>query len=391
MKPVGLRFGLTKDSRLEVNEEFPIKISTFVSFKFRTLQSDGLMFYASDAEQYTDFISIWLESGYVNFAFDCGSGFMHIKSKNQYSDGRYHTVTIKRDMQSGALIISDRTNTTIIETIESRSSGEASSLSVVEPYYFGNIPDVEKSQLSSIQSDLIVTEPFVGCMSDFNIAYRPLKNNLERKDLMNCSNNHESGIFFPGKTEKSYASLNDFLSLKEPFEMSFEIKSRTKNGVILFIGSSNVNEESKSNFGLLELVDGELIYKLVLDNQENIVRYMPERARNELCNSSWIRIKIKNTEKGQISLELKGVESTSSFSSDLSKLTSKLSTNSTSIYLGSLPRKELYTEMSQSNEQYIGCVRDLSVRRNRSNLNEINKILLDMNLESGVLSYCPLK
>ena len=387
LKPVGLRFGLSKHSRLEVNEEFPIKITTFVSFKFRTLQSDGLMFYASDA-QFEDFISVWLEEGSVNYAFDCGSGFMHIKSKKQYSDGRYHTLTIRRDKQVGTLFISDRTNTSVVETIESKSEGDSSSLSVVEPYYFGNMPESDKSQLTSAQSDLIVTEPFVGCMSDFNIAYRTLKSNLERVDLMNCSNNHESGIFFTGESTTSFASLPNYISLSEPFELSFEVKSRTKNGVLLYLGNAT-ELEPKTNFALLEFVDGELVYKVVLDGQENVVRYLPEKARNELCNSSWIRIKLKTTEKGLISLELKGSESTNSFSSDLSKLTAKITINS-AVYVGGLPEKALYSEITQSSESFVGCVRDFTMRRNKAG-GHITKVLLDMSLENGVLSYCPLK
>ncbi len=391
LKPVGLRFGLTKHSRLEVNEEFPIKITTFMSFKFRTLQSDGLMFYASDA-QFEDFMAVWLEDGHVNYAFDCGSGLMHIKSKRQYSDGRYHTLTIKRDRQQGVLIVSDRTNTSIVEEMTNKAEGESGSLSVVEPYYFGNMPDSEKSQLTSMQADLIVTEPFVGCMSDFNIAYRTLKSNLDRIDLMNCSNNHESGIFFTGKKATTHASLSNHLSLREPFEMSFEIKSRTRNGVVLYMsGDGSDLDTTKSHYALLELVDGELVYKVVLDGQENLVRYVPERARNELCNSSWIRIKLKTTEKGLVSLELKGIESTNSFTSDLSKLTTKLGlTNSTVMYMGALPAKELYAEVAQSSEPFVGCVRDLTVRKSRT-AGVISKLLLEMTLTEDVLTYCPLK
>lgn len=401
LKPVGIRFGLTKRSRLEVNEEFPIKITTFVSFKFRTLQSDGLMFYASDATQDGDFVAVWLQEGLVNYAFDCGSGLMHIKSKRQYSDGRYHTVVIKRDKQMGTLIITDRTNTSIVENIENKSSGELSSLSVVEPFYFGSVPDNERALIlgSKIQSSLIQVEPFVGCMSDFNIAYRTLKSNLiERVDLMNCTNNHESGVFFTGQSATSYANLDNFLQIGQPHELSFEIKSRTKSGVVLFIANWNGQNLDlvKSNYAALELVDGELVYKVVIDGQEAVARYMPERARNELCNSSWIRIKLKTTEKGLISLELKGVEATNSFAVDLSKLNSLEGVRNASIYVGAVPDQRLYGgEITHSSEPFVGCVRDLTVKQQQSVSNDgqatLSKILLDLQLGVGVLNYCPLK
>ena len=266
------------------------------------------MFYASDA-QYDDFISVWLQDGYVNFAFDCGSGLLHVKTKRIYSDGRYHTVTLRRDKQHGVLTLSDRTNTTVVETVEDKSTGEASSLSLVEPFYFGNLPDVDRSALPSSQSDLIMTEPFIGCMSDFIIGYKTLKNNLERIDLMNCSNNHESGLFFTGVSLVSHASLQNYLTLKDTFEIGFEIKSRTKNGVVLFIGSKSVAKD----YILLELIDGELSYKWNLNGLDNMVKFVPQVARNELCNSSWIRIKLKKENKGVITLEIKGNQASSSF------------------------------------------------------------------------------
>lgn len=389
LKSVGLRFGLTKQSRLEVHETFPIKISTFVSFKFRTLQSEGLMFYASDS-QFNDFISVWLANGYVNYAFDCGSGFMHIKTMRTYNDGRYHTVVIKRDKQAGTLTISDRTNTTVLETIENISIGESSSLSVEGPFYFGNIADTDKLQLPAAQLDLIATEPFVGCMSDFNIAYKLLRNNLERVDLMNCSNNHESGIFFTGHGLTSYASLQNSVSLRDAFEISFELKSRTKNGVVLYLGGSKESDLSK-NYALVELVNGELLFKLNIDGQENLVKYMPDFSRNELCNSSWIRIKLKKNEKGLLSLELKGVETTNSYLQDISYLAKRLISNS-NLFIGSLPQRSLYKEIAQTGEPFVGCIRDVGIKRLNSN-GDISqmKVMLDMNLESGVLNYCPLK
>jgi len=380
---VGLRFGLTKQSRLEVHDTFPIKISTHVSFKFRTLQSDGLMFYASDA-LYSDFISVWLQGGYVNFAFDCGSGFMHIKSKKIYSDGRYHTVTVSRDKQIGTLILSDRSNSTISEQIEDQSIGEANSLSVVEPYYFGNLPNRDKIQLPIAQSDLIVSDPFVGCMSDFKIAFKQLRKNLQNIDIMNCSNNHESGLFFTGHSMTNYAKLTNYLALKDLFEVSFEIKSRTKNGVLMFMG----DKSDMRSYALVEMVNGQLFYKLNLNGIENQIKYTPELRRNELCSSNWIRIKLKKDDTGAISLEVKGVEIDAGSNNLSIQLNKKLINQNTALYLGALPSRSSYAEITQTNEPYVGCLRDLMIKRNED---EPIRALLELSTESGVFNYCPLK
>lgn len=384
LRPIGLRFGLTKQSRMEVVENLPIKLSSFISFKFRTLESNGLMFYASDIHR-KDFIAVWIQNGFINFAFDCGSGLMHIKTKRIYSDGRYHTLIVKRDMQLGTLTVADRTNTTILETTEDTSPGDMAFLNAIEPYYFGNLKQEDKTNLPQAQKDLISIEPFIGCMSDFNVGYKFLGNKVEQIDLMSCSNSHESGIFFSGKNE--YASLNNELSLDEAFELSIDLKSRTKNGVLLYMGEKQIAE----NYFLLELVNGELELSFVLNGHKNMVKYTPNYSRNELCNASWVKLRLKKTEKGIISLDLRGSESNSGFSKNLSALNKKSSYLST-LYVGALPDPSLYSEISQTNQPYIGCIRDFELKKIKNGLiSSQRNILLDMRLSSGLLTYCPLK
>ena len=77
--------------------------------------------------------------------------------------------------------------------------------------------------------------------------------------------------------------------------------NQSLNIYILFIDSKSVAKD----FILLELIDGELNYKWNLNGLNNMVKFVPQVARNELCNSSWIRIKLKKENKGVITLEIK--------------------------------------------------------------------------------------
>lgn len=164
-----------------------------------------------------------------------------------------------------------------------------------------------------------------------------LRKSLEKIDLMSCSNNHESGVFLPGHTLTAHASLTDgSVSLAEPFDISFEMKSRTKNGIVAYISSRG--EGDSANYALVELVNGELIYKMVVDDQETVVRFVPEESRAQLCNSSWIRVRVRRDERGIIGLELRGAESTGLVSHDLMSLVDKLTSHS-ALYIGALPSK----------------------------------------------------
>lgn len=144
-------------------------------------------------------------------------------------------------------------------------------------------------------------------------------------------------MFFPGHSQTAYASLEQAVSLAEPFEVTFEMKSRTKSGVVLFVNTRS-NALDSVNYALLELINGELVYKLVVDDQETATRFVPDESRAQLCNSSWIRVRVHRDERGHIGLELRGVESTSTMSHDLLPLADKLTSHSV-LYLGALPTK----------------------------------------------------
>lgn len=381
LRSVGLRFGLNRDSRLEVHDSFPIKITTSVQLKFRTLQTEGLIFYASDA-QFGDFLAIWLQEGYVNYAFDLGTGLMHVKTSQKYSDGRFHTLSASRDQQQGMLMISDRTNRTIVETVAGVSKGSASSLTVVEPFYFGGIPEADIQQLPTIQIGLIVTDPFVGCMSNFQIMHTNLVDRLHRVELMNCANNHESGTFFTGNSMTSYATTPDFINLKEALEISFEFKARTQNGVILYIGASG---DSVEDYALLELVNGELVYSLNINGVKNEVKFAPKYQKNELCNSHWVRIQLRKETDGHISLQLKGSDVSGSFLGQV-RIREDVRRD---IYVGALPRRALYAEITETNEPFVGCVRNVAILKAGNSYN--GRALLGMKMTDGVLNYCPLR
>lgn len=63
---VGYRFGVTGDSRIEFTQiKTNIRKTYEFSLQFKTLESNGVLFYAADA-RHTDFIALYLQNGYVN-------------------------------------------------------------------------------------------------------------------------------------------------------------------------------------------------------------------------------------------------------------------------------------------------------------------------------------
>ena len=381
-KPVGIRFGLTRHSHMQVLDDN--KLNSLISLKFRTVLAEGLIFYATDL-RFEKYISIWLKDGYLNYAYNTdGTSLTHIISKKQYNDGRYHTLMATRSSFEGTLKILDKTNSTVLEIIQEKSTGDDKSLNLIGPYYIGGLSESIFNGIPESHKNVISIETFVGCMSEFVIGNKKvelLKNRVKRIETMNCSNTHESGIFFTGTNQATHASFKSQISMKDAFELEMDIKPRTKNGVILYIGP----EDSKSNkdFATLELVNGELVYQIYFGGITNLVKYTPKESNNELCNSNWIRIKIKKSGNGKILLNVKNEE----FISNKGDLLPSSAKNNV-LYLGGLPYLDLYTKSTVTKEPFVGCIRDLVINQG---IMKNHKILLDLKLEEGVLNYCPLK
>ena len=379
-KPVGIRFGLTRYSHMEVLDDN--KLNSLISLKFRSVLTEGLIFYATDFK-FEKYIAIWLKEGYLNYAFDTGFDFTHIVSKKQYNDGRYHTLIATRSSLESTLRILDKTNTTVLEILQEQSAHDES-LNLIGPYYIGGLSESIFNRIPESQKNIISIEAFVGCMSEFVIGNKKLellKNRVKKIETMNCSNTHESGIFFTGTSQATYASFKSQLSMKDAFELEMDVKPRTKNGLILYIGP----EDNKSNkdYATLELVNGELVYQIYFGGIINSIKYTPKETNNELCNSIWIRIKIKKSSTGKILLYIKNEE----FISNKGDLLPSSSKNNV-LYLGGLPNLDLYAKSTFTKEPFVGCIRDLIIHQgNMKN----HKILLDLKLEDGVLNYCPLK
>ena len=62
-----------------------------LSFEFKTFARNGILFFSRSDTQ-SDFISCYLQDGYVYFAFDTGAGIVVFKTENVVNDGTWKKV-----------------------------------------------------------------------------------------------------------------------------------------------------------------------------------------------------------------------------------------------------------------------------------------------------------
>ncbi|SPP73943.1 blast:Pikachurin [Drosophila guanche] len=120
-------------------------------------QADGLILY-SGPEQRGDFIALYLNDGFVEFAFDLGSGPAVVRSEYSISMGQWHTIKISRTARLAVLKIDQH------QEVMTISSNGFWHLSLEQNLFVGGVNHVDRLPL-----DLKYKPFFVGCIQRIDI------------------------------------------------------------------------------------------------------------------------------------------------------------------------------------------------------------------------------
>jgi hypothetical protein len=129
------------------------KTDIYISIK--PLLSYGLIFYAPrlPSPSVSDFISVGLYDGFVEFRYNLGSGTVVIKSAERIDLYEWHIIHAGRDMKEGFLIVDGGAE------VQGTSPGESSILDAELAIYLGGHEDFSK-----VSEDLGLTDGFTGCI-----------------------------------------------------------------------------------------------------------------------------------------------------------------------------------------------------------------------------------
>ncbi|EDW02563.1 GH22063 [Drosophila grimshawi] len=120
-------------------------------------QLDGLILY-SGPEQRGDFIALYLHDGFVEFAFDLGSGPALVRSEYALSLGQWHTIRISRTARLAVLKIDQH------QEVMTISSNGFWHLSLAQNLFVGGVNHIDRLPL-----DLKYKSFFVGCIQRIDI------------------------------------------------------------------------------------------------------------------------------------------------------------------------------------------------------------------------------
>ncbi|CAI5448656.1 unnamed protein product [Caenorhabditis angaria] len=329
----GHHFGTELHSRIEY-AALPDAIdkSSEFTFKIRPTALNGLVFIATNGR--TDHISVYLENGRVMFSFDSGANKnsrVLIASDSSILDGRWHSIKVSRRGNSAHLIVDDSSfepNTTI-------ATHNDDLIETVPPFFLGGLPTDILIFAKGLSQNM--REQFSGCIRDFRLNGKILTGGNEI-GVAQCSEYQERGLYF-GK-DGGYAIVDKNFNVGAVFEIEFDIRPRSKNGLILSVGNSD--------FINLELQDGNITLTAKTADTKYSTQFVVPNS-NFLCDGQWSRILIKKRNK------LINLSVNNKMNLAVLKKGNVMNTNAP-LYIGGVP-KGAQNDGVKSTEPFVGCMR----------------------------------
>lgn len=136
-----------------------------IELVFRPTSKEGLLLYNGNRNDgQGDFMAIFLNQGFVEFAFDLGNGITIARSSRPVSMGDWHNLTVSRTGREVFLSIDNQKETRGV------SSGAFTQLSLDQNLWLGSVPDY-----SILSAYLPITQAYEGCIQKVIINGLPIE------------------------------------------------------------------------------------------------------------------------------------------------------------------------------------------------------------------------
>lgn len=207
----------------------------------------------------------------------CGSETINIQSQLTYDDDMWHKIHFSRNNSITRLLIDDY-----------EYFGEPKCIKHVNiqtPMYFGGVAPVASSR--NVTQEVIRNINFenginyFGCIRNIQISGKHLTS-YSNYNVIPCIDDIENGVFF-GSDEDSYVKLHQNFTVGTELTITFEMRPRTDNGLIMSVHGT------KTNYLMLQLFEDALYFNVMTAGQELEVKF--SLAQNEsFCDGQWRKV-----------------------------------------------------------------------------------------------------
>lgn len=333
------------------------KDTVYVSFKFKTLNKNGLLFLVGDPMKKV-FFSIELNDGNVAVKYDLGGGSTVVSSAEKYNDGEWHFIKVNREGKECLINVDNK------DENSSFSLGFHSDLSTDDNIFIGGFRGINPYYE-------VTKEGFDGCIEDLQIdsSQQNLNNHKESFGvtvgcstfvrIVSFSEQARGYVIFENLTIET-----DTKKLDGMFQITFKFRTLSKTGLLLYL----TNRELDHNIAIY-LSFGTLVIQM--DNTQIL------QTDNQYYNDNkWHYITI---DLNKSILEM-NVDDKNTFSNVIDTKGSIQNNQLNTVYVGGVPFD------SNLPNEFIGCIGDIALNFDFLNFAESSST---MNLNAQ-FRKCPL-
>lgn len=271
----GFRFGTKLFSYVEYKGE-DLKTAFDFELSFKTGRQNGLLFYAA-GHRHTDFLSVYLKDGYINYAFKCRDSNILITSDNQYDNSNWYTINFQR--RGKKIILKDGVNEDKIQELKDLTKCKGIDMGM--NYLVGgaaNERDLEDIEVNlEFAKGELTKNAFFGCIKDLKLNDRPLQYEQPTEAVLPCSDQIEPGVFF-GKSG-GFVKLREKFRVGSDLTISMDIKPRNLTGVLTSV-------HGKKSFFIVEMIKGNVHFSVDSGDGPRNVIFQPDQDKS-LCDGKW--------------------------------------------------------------------------------------------------------
>ncbi|XP_028849375.1 laminin subunit alpha-5 isoform X2 [Denticeps clupeoides] len=324
--PDAWQFSGSTNSRLRFDTLPPFGRTPHISMGVRLNSSDGLIFYAG-GEKGGATMALLVSEGHLHVHFNGGKRKTTIRSRNRYSDGKWHTVFVKRERDEVSLIVDG------INSQKKKVSGGLKNI-LGSPLYVGGLPP-------ELSPSFLDPTGFVGCVRELKLNEVALDSPSHNTGVTPCHLDPlQPGVYFSG--QGGHLMIDESLVLGQDFELQLEVRSVSNSGILLYSGGNKGQQLS------LYLNQGEVTVLFNSKHNGSSVTLSPEEP---LCDGTWHMIRIvKKSNVIQLHVAAASTHGITPQQSHSSRAKS-------AVYLGNIPDTVHVTGLPSDVGSFQGCVR----------------------------------
>ncbi|KAI7799330.1 Laminin [Triplophysa rosa] len=303
------------------------------SLSLKTQSAFGLIFYLAD-ESEENFMALFLTHGKLVFTFSTGQIHVKIRTKEKYSDGKWHDIIFIRGGNMGRLIIDGLT------VIEDSAPGGNTSLHVQEPLYIGGVPP--ERALKNVQKTSVSS--FSGCVRSLQLNGRMLITASHSFGVTPCYEGpSEPGTYFTD--EGGYVLLDDSFHFGRRFELMMDVRPRMATGVLLHLFAG------EQEYLTMYIYQGQ-VHVVVSNGIREFSTYTS--PRQGICDGNWHKVTvIKDANVVQLDVD-------SEVNHVIGPVNEAPQDTLSPVFIGGAPDSMMPHNLL-GRRGYTGCIRNLSV------------------------------